>query len=102
MNMLSSAHDAGIPSPMIFSHSLGLFLHEPGPVIGLPWDLKPAPGRGDLELAYNTCFAMELAIVDTVPEWGNQRVPCQTEQIVQFTEDGCRPLDGVQTQFHLI
>ena len=101
-NILYSAHEAGIPSPAIFSHSLGLFVHEPGPVIGLPWDQEPFPGRGDVKLEYNTCFAMELCIMDNVPEWDNQRVPCQTEHIVKFTEDGCQPLDGVQTSFHLI
>lgn len=101
-NILSSAHEAGIPSPYIFSHSLGLFLHEPGPLIGLPWEQDPIPGRGEVRLEYNSCFAMELAIVDTVPEWNNQRVGCQTEQIVKFTKDGCQPLDSVQTSFHLI
>jgi len=101
-NILSSARKAGIPSPMIFSHSLGLFLHEPGPVIGLPWEQAPFPGRGDVKLEYNSSYAMELAIVDTVPEWDNERVGCQTEQIVQFTKGGCKPVDSVQTHFHLI
>jgi Xaa-Pro aminopeptidase len=101
-NILSSAHEEGIPSPEIFSHSLGLFVHEPGPLIGLPWEQDPIPGRGEVKLEYNSCFAMELCIKDVVPEWNNQRVPCQTEQIVKFTEDGCQPLDGVQTSFHLI
>jgi Xaa-Pro aminopeptidase len=101
-NILSSAHEEGIPSPEIFSHSLGLFVHEPGPLIGLPWEQDPIPGRGEVRLEYDSCFAMELCIQDVVPEWGNQRVPCQTEQIVKFTEDGCQPLDGVQTSFHLI
>jgi hypothetical protein len=101
-NILSSAHEEGIPSPEIFSHSLGLFVHEPGPLIGLPWEQDPIPGRGEVKLEYNSCFAMELCIKDVVPEWNNQRVPCQTEHIVQFTRDGCQPLDGVQTAFHLI
>jgi Xaa-Pro aminopeptidase len=101
-NILSSAHEAGISFPQIFSHSLGLFVHEPGPVIGLPWDQRPIQGRGEVKLEYNTCFAMELCIMDTVSEWNNQRVPCQTEHIVKFTEDGCQPLGGVQTSFHLV
>ncbi|MBA7610495.1 hypothetical protein ES703_17703 [subsurface metagenome] len=101
-NILSSAHDEDIPFPEIFSHSLGLFVHEPGPLIGLPWEQDPIPGRGEVRLEYNSCFAMELCIQDIVPEWNNQRVPCQTEHIVQFTKDGCQPLDSVQTSFHLI
>jgi len=101
-NILSSAHEEGIPSPRIFSHSLGLFLHEPGPLIGLPWEQDPIPGRGEVRLEYNSCFAMELSIEDVVPEWNDQRVPCQTEQVVRFTKDGCQPLDGVQKSLHLI
>jgi Xaa-Pro aminopeptidase len=101
-NILSSAHEEGIPSPRIFSHSLGLFLHEPGPLIGLPWEQDPIPGRGEVRLEYNSCFAMELSIVNVVPEWNDQRVPCQTEQVVRFTKDGCQPLDGVQKSLHLI
>jgi len=101
-NILSSAREEGIPSPEVFSHSLGLFVHEPGPVIGLPWEQGPIPGRGEVKLEYDSCFAMELCIQDTVPEWNDQLVPCQTEQIVKFTEEGCQPLDGVQTSFHLI
>jgi hypothetical protein len=101
-NMLSSAEKEGIPNPWIFSHSLGLLLHEPGPLIGLPWDHEPIPGRGDVQLEYNSCYAMELSIKDNVLEWGGQLVPCQTEHIVVFTEDGCKVIDGVQTEFHLI
>ena len=101
-NILSSARDEGIPFPEIFSHSLGLFVHEPGPLIGLPWEQDPIPGRGEVRLEFNSCFAMELCIQDIVPEWGNQQVPCQTEHIVKFTQDGCQPLDSVQTSFHLI
>jgi hypothetical protein len=101
-NILSSAREEGIPSPWIFSHSLGLFVHEPGPLIGLPWEQDPIPGRGEVRLEHNSCFAMELSIKDAVPEWNNQQVPCQTEHIVMFTKDGCQPIDSVQTSFHLI
>jgi hypothetical protein len=34
--MLKKAGELGIPGPRIYSHSLGYFLHEPGPLIGLP------------------------------------------------------------------
>jgi hypothetical protein len=101
-NILSCANEEGVPSPYVFSHNIGLLLHEPGPIIGLPWDQNPTPGRGDLRIEYNSCYAMELCIVDSVPEWNNQNVPCQTEQLVKFTEYGCQLLDGVQTSYHLI
>jgi Xaa-Pro aminopeptidase len=101
-NILASAREEGIPNPGVFSHGLGLFLHEPGPLIGLPWEQGPITGRGEVKLEYNTCIAMELYVKNTVPEWGDQSVPCQTEHIVKFTEDGCHPLDYVQTSIHLI
>jgi len=101
-NVLSSAREEGVPSPEVFSHSLGLFLHEPGPVIGLPWEQGPVPGRGDVRVEHNSCYTMELCVMDAVPEWDGQRVPCQTEHIVKFTEDGCQLVDGVQTSYHLI
>lgn len=101
-NILSTAKKEEITYPIIFSHSLGLFVHEPGPVIGLPWEQLPIPGRGDVKLEYNTCFAMELCIRDVVPEWNNQLVSCQTEHIVKFTQKGCVVIDKIQTSFHLI
>ena len=36
----------GVPDPRVYSHSLGLFLHEPGPLIGLPWEQEVASGAG--------------------------------------------------------
>lgn len=101
-NIMTTANEEGLPNPWIFSHSVGLYLHEPGPVIGVPWNQDPLPGRGDVKIEYNSCYAMELSIKDHVPEWDNQLVPCQTEHLVVFTEDGCRLIDGRQTEYHLI
>ncbi|HYA48083.1 MAG TPA: M24 family metallopeptidase, partial [Burkholderiales bacterium] len=47
-NILRKAREAGVPGPRIYSHSLGLFLHEPGPLIGLPWEQVNNAGRGDV------------------------------------------------------
>jgi hypothetical protein len=101
-NILAAARSQGIPHPRVYSHSLGLFLHEPGPLIGLPWEQEKCPGRGDVVLGYNSCFTMELAVENAIPEWDNQNVRLSLEQDVKFTEHGCEPLDGVQTSFHLI
>jgi Xaa-Pro aminopeptidase len=100
--ILSSAQRQGIPNPRIYSHSLGLYLHEPGPLIGLPWEQEINPGRGDVALGHNTCFTMELAVEDAIAEWDDQIVRLSLEQDVKFTERGCEPVDGVQTSFHLI
>ncbi len=99
---LGQAHAEGIPNPKIYSHSLGLFLHEPGPLIGLPWEQVVNPGRGDVALVCDSAFTMELSIEDAVPEWGGQMVRFSCEQDVLFTEAGCAPVDGIQTEFYLI
>lgn len=99
--MLETARAQSIPNPKIYSHSLGLYLHEPGPLIGLPWEQVSNPGRGDVRLVYNSGFTMELSIEDFVPEW-NQNIRLGAEQDVLFTQKGCWAVDGVQTELHLI
>jgi hypothetical protein len=100
--MLGRAHAEGIPSPRIYSHNLGLFLHQPGPLIGLPWEQVNTGGRGDVRLEYDSAFVMELSTEGPVPEWGGQSFRAELEEPVIFTREGCRTLCGRQTQFHLI
>jgi Xaa-Pro aminopeptidase len=100
-NMLRKARESGIPNPRIYSHSLGLFLHEPGPLIGLPWEQVNNPGRGDVKLVPMSCFTCELSITSPIAEWSvDFRLPL--EQAVVFTGDRVVFLDGRQTAFHLI
>jgi Xaa-Pro aminopeptidase len=102
VSMLAEAKSKGIPNPRIYSHSLGLFLHEPGPLIGLPWEQVNNPGRGDVKLVLNSCFTAELSVTAPVPEWGGQDFRLPLEQDIAFTKDGVVFLDGRQTAFHLI
>jgi Xaa-Pro aminopeptidase len=102
-NVLKKAKEAGVPGPRVYSHSLGYFLHEPGPLIGLPWEQVNNPGRGDVKLVPNSCFTAEMSVTAPIPEWGEGkefRLPL--EQAVAFTEEGVFFLDGRQTKFHLI
>jgi hypothetical protein len=101
-NILARARGEGIPNPKIYSHSLGLFLHEPGPLIGLPWEQAHNAGRGEVRLREGNCFTMELSVRDGVPEWGDQEATLSMEQDVAFSGGGCRTIDGRQTAFHLI
>ncbi len=101
-NILTRARNEDIPNPKVYSHSLGLFLHEPGPLIGLPWEQERCEGRGDVKLEYNYSFTMELSVSDSVSEWDNQEVRMAIEEDVVFTRDGCRPFDGRQTEFYLV
>ncbi len=101
-NILTSARQASIPTPRVYSHSTGLFLHEPGPLIGLPWEQENNPGRGDVTLAYDSTFTMELSVQAPLVSWEGEEVRLPLEEIVVFTQVGCRPLDGRQTDFHLV
>jgi Xaa-Pro aminopeptidase len=101
-DILTRAQSAGIPDPRVYSHNVGLFVHEPGPLIGLPWEQERCEGRGDVKLRYHQCFTMELSVTDRIPEWGGQELRLGLEEDVVFTQKGCRPLDGRQMKFHLI
>ena len=80
---------------------LGLFLHEPGPLIGLPWEQEHNPGRGDVPLFTNQAFTMELSVRDRVPEW-DRELTFSIEEDVVFDGSECRVLVGRQTEFALI
>ena len=101
-NILTRARNEGLPKPRVYSHSLGLFLHEPGPLIGLPWEQESCAGRGDVKLEYNNSFAMELSVTGSFPEWDGQEIRMALEEGAVFTRDECRPIDGRQTEFYLV
>jgi len=99
--MLRKAKELAIPGPRIYSHSLGLFLHEPGPLIGLPWEQVHNAGRGDVKLVPMSTFVCELSVTGPLPEWGvDFRVPL--EQDILFDGQKAFFLAGRQTAFHLI
>ena len=99
---LTRAKEAGISKPKIYSHSLGHYLHEPGPLIGLPWQQDAIPGRGDVIMHANTCYTVELSVTSPVAEWEDEEVTFMLEQDAAITEEGVVYIDGRQTQFHLI
>jgi len=102
-NILKKAKESGIPGPLINSHSLGYFLHEPGPLIGLPWEQTPIQGRGDVKLVPNSCFTAEMRVTLPMPQWGEgKELRFPLEQAVAFTERGVFFLDGRQTKLHII
>jgi len=101
-NILAKAREEGLPNPRVYSHSLGRLLHEPGPLIGLPWEQEWNEGRGDVALENNYAFTMELSVEGPMPEWGGEGFRCALEQDVVYTVDGCRLIDGRQTCFYLV
>lgn len=100
--ILTRARAEGIPGPRVYSHSLGHFLHEPGPLIGLPWEQTACPGRGDVRLWYDTAFTMELCVTGPLPEWNGEEVTLSIEEDVVFTAEGCRTIGPRQTEVHLV
>jgi hypothetical protein len=101
-NILSTARERGISQPKVYSHSLGYFLHQPGPLIGLPWEQVNNPGRGDVKLVPNSCFTAEMSITMPVPDWGGKELRLSLEQDIVFTGEKAFFLDGRQTEFHII
>jgi hypothetical protein len=100
--ILGRARREGVPTPRVYAHSVGYFVHEPGPLIGLPWEQERCAGRGEVALTANSCFTMELSVQAPVPEWDGEEVRLPIEEVVAFTGSGCRPLGGRQTEFYLI
>ena len=101
-NILAKAKSVGIKKPRIYSHSLGYYLHEPGPLIGLPWEQVDNGPRGEVKLVPNSCFTVELSVNRPVPEWGGKDVRFRFEQDIVFTGEKVYFLDGRQTMFHVI
>jgi hypothetical protein len=101
-NILDTAKERGISKPRVYSHSLGYFLHEPGPLIGLPWEQVNNPGRGDVKLVSNSCFTVELSVTMPVPEWSGRELRLSLEQDIVFTGEKAHFLDGRQTKFHIV
>jgi Xaa-Pro aminopeptidase len=101
-NILTTAKARGIRNPRIYSHSLGYYLHEPGPLIGLPWEQVKNAGRGEVKLVDNSCFTAEMSVDALIPEWGGKEQRIPTEQDVIFTNGTVHFLNGRQTAFHLV
>ena len=99
--ILAHARRENIPGPKVYSHSLGQFLHQPGPLIGLPWEQERCEGRGDVVLRENAAFTMELSVEKSVPEWGKENFRMGVEEDVLFAGGRCRLIHGRQKAFYL-
>ena len=101
-NILTSAREQGIQKPKIYSHYVGYYLHEPGPLIGLPEEQVNTGGRGEVKLVYNSTFTAELSVTYPIPEWDGKELRMGLEQIIAFTKTGIHFIDGRQTKFYLV
>jgi hypothetical protein len=71
--------------PMLYTHPIGNYGHGAGPTIGLYTDQGFVPGRGEIRLFDETCYALELNIVHSVPEWDGQDVAFYMEETIRYT-----------------
>lgn len=101
-NILRTAKERGVPEPKIYSHAIGYFLHEPGPLIGLPWEQKDTGGRGEVRLVPNSTFTAELSVTAPVPGYEERTLRLALEQMVAFTRKGTYFMAGRQKTYHLI
>jgi Xaa-Pro aminopeptidase len=86
----------------IYSHPIGYHGHGAGSRIGLPDMQGGVPGMGDYPVYAETCWAIELGVRATVPEWNNQEISMALEEDAAFTGRGTTYLDGRQTRFILV
>jgi hypothetical protein len=101
-NILTSAEAKGILKPKVYSHAIGYFLHEPGPLIGLPWEQEDTGGRGEVELVYNSTFTAELSVSVPVRGFDGKELRMALEQMVAFTERGAYFMDGRQEEIFFV
>ena len=58
--------------------------------------------NGQHTLNTNTVYAMEPYTMVSIPEWGRQEIELGLGEVVVFTKNGFRYLDGRQTEWYLI
>jgi len=98
---LAAARAEGL-RPMIYTHPLGAYGHGPGATIGM-WDRQDGvPGPGDVPLAEDTVWAIELNVAVDVPGWDDQTVRIMLEEDALFADGAVRFLDGRQQRLLVI
>ena len=98
---LDEAESRGIDA-MVYTHPLGAHGHAAGTTIGM-WDKQGGvPGTGDHPLRNRTAYAIELSILERVPEWGGMEVRIMVEEDAVFEDGVVRYLDGRQTELRVI
>jgi hypothetical protein len=86
---------------MLYSHPLGVHCHGAGPLIGLYDKQEEIPGRGDLLIKNNTCYALEYNVRTYIPEW-NQEIPVYLEEPISFIDGKVNYMAKRQKDFYLI
>ena len=70
---------------MLYTHPIGFYGHGAGPTIGLYDNQGFVPGAGEIKLYDDTCYALELNITHSIPEWDGQDVAFYMEETITYT-----------------
>ncbi|MGM0845224.1 MAG: M24 family metallopeptidase [Bacillota bacterium] len=100
VNSMKASSEENIKA-MLYSHPLGVHCHGAGPLIGLYDRQEEIPGRGDLHIKNNTCYALEFNIRMFIPEW-KQDIPIYLEEPISFINGQVGYLAKRQKEFYLI
>lgn len=84
-NAIEQAKKEGL-KPMLYTHPLGTFGHGAGPLIGLYDAQSFVKIKGERPVENSTCYALELNISGSLPEWDNQEVFMYREEDIYFNE----------------
>lgn len=80
--------------PMLYSHPIGFYGHGAGPSMGMYDNQGFVPLHGELKLHHDTCYALELNITETVPEWNGQDVCFMLEETIAYSGGKTSFMDG--------
>lgn len=72
--------------PMLYSHPIGYYGHGAGPDMGMYDNQGFVPLHGERKMHDHTCYALELNITQSVPEWNNQDVCFMLEETIAFAD----------------
>ena len=89
---LEQAKAEGIRA-MSYCHPIGVFGHSAGPCVGMFDNQGFVPGHGEYIMHDDTCYALELNITQSIPEWDGQDVCMMLEETIAFTGGETRFLD---------
>ncbi len=88
--------------PMLYTHPIGFYGHGAGPTIGLYDNQGFVPGNGERPLHDSTCYALELNVLEPVPEWGGQDVWFYVEETIAFSGGETFFLDPDRDKIQLV
>ncbi|WP_044022163.1 M24 family metallopeptidase [Bacillus sp. SG-1] len=100
VNSIKAAEEGNLRA-MLYSHPLGTHCHGAGPYIGLYDKQEEIPGRGELLIQDNTCYALEFNVRTYIPEW-NQYIPIYLEEPISFSGGKVHYMAKRQKGFYLI